>query len=119
FQIEEGYLWKDLDRLFKFNKGYSDFTAPRQIAIFDEYAKMGDVFSLGHWGDVLFDSMNLPQLAKTKELEVIQAKLLKKGGMELASQLWNLWGLQGDFKNYFKSRIEGLLDTIQIEDTNA
>ena len=32
FQIEEGYLWEQLDTLFQLNQGYSDFTAPRQMA---------------------------------------------------------------------------------------
>ena len=119
FHIKEGYLWKDLETLYELNKGYSDFTAPRQMAIYQNYSKMGDVFSLGHWGDVLFDSMNLPQLTQSEEIEVLQKKLLKKGGLELATQLWKSWGLPGNFESYFKMRIEKLLDTIQIDDTNA
>jgi asparagine synthetase B (glutamine-hydrolysing) len=119
YEIKSGYLWGSIDELFKLNKGYSDFTAPRQMGIFEEYSKMGEVFSLGHWGDVLFDSMNLPQLSKNEELDVIQKKLLKKGGLEFATELWHAWELPGEFESYFKTRIELLLGRIKIEDTNA
>ncbi len=119
YTIPKGYLWNSIDKLAEINQCYSDFTAPRQMAIYEDYANMGDVFSLGHWGDVLFDSMHLSQLSKGEVLEVIQSKLLKKGGLELASKLWESWELQGDFKSYFTSRLEGLLATIHIEDTNA
>lgn len=119
FIIEEGYLWKTLDQLVEMNKCYSDFTSARQMAIFGKYAEMGDVFSLGHWGDVLFDSMNLPPLSKEEELNVIKRKLIKKGGLEFASALWNVWELPGDFESYLTKRLEILLDTIKIEDTNA
>ena len=119
YEIKSGYLWNSIDELFRLNKGYSDFTAPRQMGVFEEYSKMGEVFSLGHWGDVLFDSMNLPQLSKDEELDVIQKKLLKKGGLEFASDLWQAWELSGTFESYFKARVEALLDRIKIEDTNA
>ncbi|MCB0448077.1 MAG: asparagine synthetase B family protein [Gelidibacter sp.] len=119
YVIKEGYLWGVLDSLAQINGCYSDFTSARQMAIYKEYANMGDVFSLGHWGDVLFDSMNLPQLSKHEELEVLQKKLIKKGGLEFATALWNTWQLPGDFKSYLATRLEALLDTIDIEDTNA
>ncbi|MFD2542037.1 asparagine synthase-related protein [Lacinutrix gracilariae] len=119
FKISNAYLWGVIDDLLQLNKGYSDFTAPRQMAIFEEYAKMGDVFSLGHWGDVLFDSMNVSQLSKEEEVRVLQKKLCKRGGVDFANTLWNAWGLPGDFNTYFASRIEGLLGTIEIKDTNA
>lgn len=119
FEISNAYLWDVIDDLFQLNKGYSDFTAPRQMAIFDKYNKMGDVFSLGHWGDVLFDSMHLPKLSLKEQVEVLEKKLLKKGGLAFATTLWETWCLPGDFANYFKSRIETLLKSIPIENTNA
>jgi hypothetical protein len=119
YEISKGYLWNSIDTLFELNKGYSDFTTPRQMGIFDEYATMGDVFSLGHWGDVLFDAMNLTQISESEEVELITKKLIKKGGLEFAENLWALWNLKGDFKTYFRTRIEQLLNTIKIEDTNA
>lgn len=119
FEISKGYLWNAIDQLFELNKGYSDFTTPRQMGIFESYKTMGTKFSLGHWGDVLFDSMNLPQLSRDEEVEVIFKKLIKRGGLEFAERLWRLWELEGNFKLYLKKRIELLLKTIKIEDTNA
>ena len=118
-KIESGYLWPMLDALVQLNKGYSDFTSPRQMALFNKYEDMGDIFSLGHWGDVLFDSMHVNQLSNDEELEVVLEKLLKRGGMNFAQNLWDIWGLNGNFKTYFKERIFDLLNTINISDFNA
>lgn len=119
FMIERGYLWNVLDQLVSINQGYSDFTSPRQMAVLEHYDGMGDIFSLGHWGDVLFDSMKLPQLSNEEQLGILLKILVKKGGVEFASDLWEVWGLKGDFKSYFKERISQLLDRIEIEETNA
>ena len=80
---------------------------------------MGDVFSLGHWGDVLFDSYNSKKLSHNAQVQFLTKKLLKLGGLEFASKLWQIWDLDGDFESYFKNRISDLLSTIEIEDTNA
>ncbi|GGI58031.1 asparagine synthase-related protein [Winogradskyella haliclonae] len=119
FKIGKGYLWKKLDDLAKLNNCYSDFTSPRQMAISDEFSKMGGVFSLGHWGDVLFDSYNSEKLSHDAQVQFLSKKLLKRGGLEFASKLWQTWDLEGDFKSYFENRISNLLSTIKIEDTNA
>ncbi len=39
-------------------KPFVQITEPRPgvMAFIDKYKSMGEVFSLGHWGDVLFDS---------------------------------------------------------------
>lgn len=78
FVIPKGYLWNNIDRIAELNKCYSDFTHPRQLAIIDEFKAMGDQFSLGHWGDVLFDSMNLPQLKANEEVDVLMKKIFQK-----------------------------------------
>ena len=57
FKIPNGYLWDVIEPLAELLGGYSEFTHPRQMAIFDEFDAMGDVFSLGHWGDVFFDDI--------------------------------------------------------------
>lgn len=119
YKIKKGYLWDVIDELMKLNDCYSDFTSPRQMAISNQFDAMGDVFSLGHWGDVLFDSMNLPQLSSSDEVQVIMNKLVKRGGLKFAESLWELWNLQGNFKEYFRDRITILLDTIEINNTNA
>lgn len=119
YTIPKGYLWNEIDTLAKLNNCFSDFTAPRQMAIFNEFQKMGDVFSLGHWGDVLFDSFNLPELSEDAQVDVLVNKLLKKGGLELASKLWEAWNLPGNFEAYFRARISKLLKGVEIKDTNA
>lgn len=119
YTIHNGYLWEFIDELAELNGCYSDFTSPRQMAIKDEFSEMGDVFSLGHWGDVLFDSMNLAQLSSEEEVAVILKKLVKKGGIQLATDLWETWNLNGNFESYLKNRIASLLDKIHIVDTNA
>src|SRR5690606_13506915 len=55
WEVTKGYLWQKIERLAQINDCYSEFTHPRQMAFIDKYASMGDVFNLGHWGDVLFD----------------------------------------------------------------
>lgn len=119
FTIPKGYLWSSIDQLSKLNQCYSDFTAPRQMAIFNDFKEMGDDFNLGHWGDVFFDSMNLPKLSSEEELNYLKKNILKKGGLKLASDLWNSWDLDGDFESYFTSRLRALLSQIDIVDTNA
>ncbi|WP_223549273.1 asparagine synthase-related protein [Aestuariivivens sp. NBU2969] len=119
YVIPKGYLWSVIDDLTNINNCYSDFTSPRQMAVINNLQGKGDVLSLGHWGDVLFDSMNLPQLSFEETVEVLPKKLIKRGGLEFAQALWQYWGLQGNFMDYFRSRISGLLSKIDIEDTNA
>ncbi|MEY8868835.1 asparagine synthase-related protein [Meridianimaribacter flavus] len=119
FTIDSGYLWRVIDDLAKLNGCYSDFTSPRQMAVIDQLGAKGDVFSLGHWGDVLFDSMGLPQLSDAELVDLLSKKLLKRGGLALASKLWTTWGLDGDFLSYFKGRLATLLDGIAIPDSNA
>jgi len=117
--IRKGYLWSSIDTLVDLNHCYSDFTSPRQMAVYNEFDSMGDVFSLGHWGDVLFDNMGLPKLSEEAQVEVLFKKLIKSGGLDLSTQLWNLWGLSGNFEAYFRMRLKTLLTQINIEDTNA
>ncbi|HBY66688.1 asparagine synthase-related protein [uncultured Marixanthomonas sp.] len=119
FTIKPGYLWSNIEELATLNKCYSDFTHPRQMAILDELKKMKGVFSLGHWGDVLFDR-GAPEGTSEKELpELMLKKIIKKGGMEFATALWKEWGLEGNFENYLTKRIGTLLQKIDIENPSA
>ncbi|WP_115124231.1 asparagine synthase-related protein [Marinirhabdus gelatinilytica] len=117
--IEKGYLWDCIEQLAAINQCYSEFTHPRQMAIFDEYEKMGDIFSLGHWGDVLFDTPTSKQLTEAEELEYLLKKIIKKGGMELANALWEQWNLPDTFEAYLRQRVSKLLQKIDIQDTGA
>lgn len=117
--IPQSYLWSEIEKLAKINHCYSEFTHPRQMAVLDELRKMEGVFSLGHWGDVLFDR-GAPENVNNEELgKLIVKKVVKKGGMELATSLWKEWELEGDFESYFNNRIQALLDRLPIENTSA
>jgi len=119
YSIPKGYLWDSIEDLASINGCYSEFTHPRQMGVLNELKKMKGVFSLGHWGDVLFDR-GVPE--GTKESHVIPLlikKMLKPGGIELAEQLWKSWGLQNTFKCYFESRVETLLANIKIDNLSA
>ena len=102
FSVKKGYLWSCIEELAEINKCYSEFTHPRQMAFIDKYKEMGAIFSLGHMGDLMFDSFGLPQLSLDEEVQVVVKMLLKKGGFELATSLWNSWGLEATFENYFR-----------------
>lgn len=115
FVVPQGYLWDCIDDLSKINGCYSEFTHPRQMAFISRYSKLGDVFSLGHWGDVLFDDMGVPDdLSFDEQVDTVIKKITKKGGLEFASTLWISWGLEGDFETYLKKRIYRLLSDINI-----
>jgi hypothetical protein len=85
------------------------------MAFIDRYTALGDVFSVGHWGDVLFDDMGVPDtLPVEQQVEVVLKKIVKKGGMELGTALWQAWGLVGDFNSYLTERVKQLLVSIDI-----
>lgn len=116
WKIPYQYLWNKIDRLSKINGCYSEFTHPRQMAFIDEYSKMGEVFNLGHWGDVLFDDMDVPDdLSNDEQVKVLIKKVVKKGGLELANSLWISWNLDGNFEDYLHERIKNLLEKIDIK----
>ncbi|MFQ3181101.1 MAG: hypothetical protein ACI9Z4_000692 [Polaribacter sp.] len=120
FTITKSYLWDRVHDLSKINGCYSEFTHPRQMAVIDEISKLGNSFSLGHWGDVLFDSDAYPDNSTNEELlGILKKKVVKKGGLELAKSLWNNWNLAGDFESYLDHRIIKLLGEIEIKNTNA
>ncbi|WP_040278191.1 asparagine synthase-related protein [Psychroserpens damuponensis] len=119
FLIPPNYLWNSLDQAASINKCYSEFTLPRQMAVLDQFKTMKGEFSLGHWGDVLFDRGIAVKDNDLSDLELIYKKVIKKGGLELAKGLWQSWDLEGDFESYLKTRIQTLLDQIDITDKSA
>lgn len=120
WKVPNGYLWNCIEELANINGCYSEFTHPRQMAFINEYAKLGDVFNLGHWGDVLFDDMKVDDdISNEKQVQIIIKKIIKKGGLELAESLWNSWNLGGSFKDYLTKRVADLLNKINISNANA
>lgn len=115
WKVPAGYLWDCVEQLAHINGCYSEFTHPRQMAFVDRYAALGDVFNVGHWGDVLFDDMGVPDtLPVEQQVEVVLKKIVKKGGMELGTALWQAWELAGDFREYLTERVRQLLVAIDI-----
>jgi hypothetical protein len=120
FEIGGNYLWEKLDHLSEILQNYSEFTHPRQMAVYDDLKGKGDLFVLGHWGDVLFDGMGMKDDASFDEMvDALYKKVLKKGGKELGEALWNHWKLEDSFSVYLRKRLSNLLQEIEIEDPNA
>ena len=118
--IQHGYLWESIEKTARLNGCYADFTNPRQVAAMDSLKNKGDIFLLGHWGDVLFDDMGVaPSADFETQLAVIKGKILKRKGVELAEKLWQAWGLADTFGNYLDEKLRKLLDAIDIRDANA
>ncbi|WP_179315807.1 asparagine synthase-related protein [Winogradskyella undariae] len=118
FTVRSGYLWDCIDQLARINGCYSEFTHPRQMAFVNQYNQMGNVFSLGHWGDVLFDDMGVKDdLPFEQQVDLLLKKVVKKGGLELANILWKHWDLLGDFEDYLYERIKTLHANIDISNS--
>jgi NH3-dependent NAD+ synthetase len=119
FEIPPNYLWDKIDDLAEINQFYSEFTHPRQMGVLEELKQMEGVFSLGHWGDVLFDKGGDEGIQDQDLVDYIHKKVIKKGGMELAQSLWQYWDLEGDFKSYLEETTQTLLNRIDIQNTSA
>lgn len=119
FEVPKSYLWNSIDELAKINGCYSEFTHPRQMAFLNQYAALGDVFSLGHWGDVLFDGSQDLKHTDDQMTQLILKKIIKKGGAFLAQSVWENWGLEGTFKDYLTQRVFSLVRSISITNSSA
>lgn len=119
YSIPRSYLWNNIDRLASINSCMSEFTHPRQMAVLDELSHFDGVFSLGHWGDVLFDRGIPASMEQLPLLSLMMKKLLKKSGLELAKSLWREWGLAGSFEEYLENRLAELIDDLQIDHKGA
>ena len=119
YTITKGYLWDKIDALANINQSYSEFTHPRQMAVANKLGQLGDVFSLGHWGDVLFDSDEVSDRDEAKIVAYLKKKIIKKGGMPLAKSLWDAWQLKGDFETYLEKRLRTLWNDIDIKNNSA
>ena len=119
FEIQSGYLWDCIEDLATINGCYAEFTHPRQMAILDNLKQMNGKFSLGHWGDVLFDR-GVPDGTSEKDIiPLLYKKMVKKDGLELAKKLWSYWQIEGDFESYLTERINTLLSKIKIDNISA
>ncbi|MEZ5329330.1 MAG: asparagine synthase-related protein [Verrucomicrobiales bacterium] len=120
FIIPNGYLWNEIERFPALTHCYAEFTHPRQMAVMDRLAVLGDTFYLGHWGDVLFDDFALASDADIKTIaDLAYKRLAKSSGIWLAEELWRVRGLAGKFESYFRDRLRAELEAIDLPDANA
>src|SRR5690606_37446636 len=117
--IPPGYLWNKIDELAKLIKCSTKFTHPRQMAVIDEFRKMKGTFTLGHWGDGLFDAVAPKGMTEETAQAWILNKIIVKGGQELAEALWSEWELEGEFLDYLKQRTKEIWDAIKIQNMSA
>ncbi|MBR9859437.1 asparagine synthetase B family protein [bacterium] len=120
FVIPRSYLWNKIESAAKINQCYAEFTHPRQFAVIEEIQAKGDLFLLGHLGDLVFDDMGISEEASVQEqLLSINRKVVKQSGLELAQELSSLWGLGKDFESRLSGRIEKMYGRINIRNVNA
>jgi hypothetical protein len=120
YQIGKGYLWNVIEDLASLNNCTSEFTHPRQMAVIDTIEQLGDTFFLGHWGDVLFDGMGVPDdLSFDDQVKMLYKKVLKKGGEALGETLWKHWNLEGTFGDFLKARLIGLMQDLRMNNANS
>ena len=119
-KIQRGYLWNKIDELYELNHCFTDFIHPRQVNAIWQWKGLGDIILLGHWGDVLFDKQ-ADSDATSYDEQVIQLKkkIIKPGGIELATDLWKYWGLEGSFESYITDRLDKLYGDIDIDHPSA
>jgi len=120
YTLSHGYLWNVIDELAEINQCYAEFTHPRQMAVVKDVATHGDMFLLGHWGDVLFDDMGLEEgIGEDELVKIVVKKMLKKGGLELGKDLWQAFDLKGNFEDHINERVSQLLGNIKIDNVNS
>jgi len=120
YHIPNGYLWDKIEGVAKLIDYGGDITSPRQASIMENLNGKGDVLYLGHWGDVLFDNMNINENVSFDELvKILEKKIVKKGGREIGKALWQAWGLNGDFDVELRDRLSLMLGEINISNNNA
>ena len=120
FKIPNGYLWPKINELSKINKCLIDFTHSRQMAVIDKISRLGDLLLSGQWGDVLFDTPGVKHNANLDDqVHFSIKKNTKPGGIELAADLWDYWGFEGDFRKKLYQKIKELLLEIKINNPNS
>lgn len=120
YEIPVGYLWPKLEEAANQNLCYTEFSHSRQVAVVDQVSQKGNLWLLGHWGDVLFDNMRVANdLTYDQQLEVLRKKIIKPGGRELARDLWSEWGLKAGFEDRLGERLDQMYRRIDIDHANS
>ena len=117
-EIQPGDLWRKLDQLSDITRCSVDFTHPRQISFTEHLSNYGELFINGVWGCILFNDMEVADdIDFDQQVEEVLKKITRTGGLKLAQDLWENWGLDGDFKSYYKNKIVNLMKDININNS--
>jgi hypothetical protein len=120
YEIKKGVLWQYIDNLAIRNRCYAEFTHPRQFAFRNELSNLGGTFLLGHGGDLFFDDMGVEdKLPFDQQLNILWNRLVKPSSLALARELWQYWGLVGNFDAFLREKISSALKNIKIDNANA
>jgi hypothetical protein len=120
YTIKRGSMWKNIDFISDTNGCYAEFTNARQICVSEKLNEMSGDFLLGHGGDLFFDNMKFNfNISDDEAFLILKNNIIKQGGLELAIELWKIFGLNGDFKIYLSDRLMRMWKSIDIIDTNS
>ena len=119
-KIPKGYIWDTINKTAEQNECFTDFLHPRQVVALNNWKGLGETVLLGHWGDVLFDThAESGHYSLDDQVNLLQKKILHKGGVELACDLWKHWGLRGSFMSSIFERLDFLYRGIEIDHPSA
>lgn len=121
YEISAGYLWKNknIEELSDITSLYNEFTHSRQMAVIGQVEKLGEIFLLGHGGELF----KLAPVDKNWSFEQLADDTvdgaLKCGGLELGKQLWKHWGLEGNFFSFVRDTVAASLGEVKIDNVRA
>ncbi|MDQ3392889.1 MAG: asparagine synthase-related protein [Bacteroidota bacterium] len=118
FTIPQGYLWNKIDEISKLVKYETEFTHSRQIAVLDEIEKLGEIFVLGHGGEIFIAPKVDKDISFEGLVDYLFNMFVKDEGLALGEKLWQVWGLKGKLKDYIKDNFALLLHKISIKEAN-
>ncbi len=115
FTIPKGYLWPKFESLLEATGGYNEVSHSRQMGVIDDLEPLGNLFIMGQGGES-YRIDELPDNATHEQLVEHAIKYCEKaGGMILGEQLWKLWGLEGNLKEYIWETFSQAMKTLDIK----
>ncbi len=118
FVIPKGYLWNKIDELTKIVHYDIEYTHSRQIAVMDELEKLGDIFLLGHGGEIFKAAKVKKDLSDERIVDHLYDMYVSAAGQKLGKELWDYWGLEGNFREYVTEVFNEQLKKINIKEVN-
>lgn len=118
YVIPPGYLWENLKELSNITHLYNEFTHSRQMAVIEKLEGLGNLFVLGHGGELFKAETIDNQISFEQTVSHIIKSIAKPQGLELGQKLWQIWGLSGDFYTYIRDIISKSLVAISMDPPN-